>query len=190
MTLSTWRQRLHLTDNSDFKILITGTDTLEFFSCCSYLWYVFQRSLTNLPSSERAKLLPFNRYLEKMKRKILSFRREIYIPNSQCYILFFSISGYNFFCNHRFKKVTECLRFVAYISNRLLCTGGDDDEEEGAVVLSKKLDDKPVITPKWPTRVFAMECIRLILDVCKSHEQHTNLALARKIKDENSSGKS
>ena len=72
-----------------------------------------------------------------------------------------------------------------------LCKGGggdDDDGEEGAVVLSKKADDKFVITPKWPTRVFAMECIRMILQVCKSHQEHVDLALARKMKEENSSG--
>ena len=54
--------------------------------------------------------------------------------------------------------------------------------------MSQKRDDKPVITPKWPTRVFAMECIRMILDVCKNHNKHTDLALARKCKEENSSG--
>lgn len=61
--------------------------------------------------------------------------------------------------------------------------GEDDDVEEGAVVLSKKADDRPVITPRWPTRVFAMECIRMILDVCKVHANHMDLALARKLKE-------
>lgn len=67
-------------------------------------------------------------------------------------------------------------------------TGGEDDDgEEGAVVLSKKTDDKPVITPKWTSRVFAMQCFRMIFDVCKQHPQHMNLTIARKFKDENSS---
>ena len=64
--------------------------------------------------------------------------------------------------------------------------GDEDDEDE--IVLSSKADEKLVITPKWPTRVFAMECIRMILDVCKDHQEHMDLGLARKLKEINSNG--
>ena len=67
-------------------------------------------------------------------------------------------------------------------------TGDDDDGEEGSSVLAKKSDDKLVITPKWPTRVFAMECIRMILAACKNHPHHVDLAVARKLKATNNSG--
>lgn len=68
----------------------------------------------------------------------------------------------------------------------MFCLGDDDDEEEGQIV-SSKTEDKGFITPKWPNRVFAMECIRLILEVCKDRPEHIDLAQARKLK-ENSNG--
>lgn len=64
----------------------------------------------------------------------------------------------------------------------------DEDEEEGKIVVSSKAEQKPLITPKWPNRVFAMESIRLMLQVCKTFKEHVDLSHARKFK-ENSNGK-
>ena len=64
----------------------------------------------------------------------------------------------------------------------------DEDEEEGKIVVSNKAEQKPLITPKWPNRVFAMESIRLMLQVCKTFKEHVDLSHARKFK-ENSNGK-
>ena len=77
---------------------------------------------------------------------------------------------------------------VEYISMHSLIDGDDDDEEAGNIVLSTKKDDTQVITPKWPTRVFAMECTRMILKECQEHPRHMDMALVRKMKDENPSG--
>ena len=57
----------------------------------------------------------------------------------------------------------------------------DEDDEEGGQIVATKVDDKPNMTPKWPTRVFAMECTRMILDVCKNEEKHMNLSVARSL---------
>lgn len=61
----------------------------------------------------------------------------------------------------------------------------DDDGEEGNIVVSSKDPPQPTISPKWPTRVFAMECTRMILEVCKAHKEHTDLTHARLLKEKN-----
>ena len=66
--------------------------------------------------------------------------------------------------------------------------GDENDDEEGNIVDSSKTEIKPALSPKWPTRVFAMECTRMILEVCKDHKNHTDLAQARMLKDKNTSG--
>ncbi|XP_002158974.1 HEAT repeat-containing protein 5B isoform X1 [Hydra vulgaris] len=59
----------------------------------------------------------------------------------------------------------------------------EDEEEDGQIVLNSKSNDTPIITPKWPTRVFAMECLRMIIDVCKNYTEHMDLKEARKLKN-------
>lgn len=55
----------------------------------------------------------------------------------------------------------------------------EDEDEDRGLNLNEKPQDKSAITPKWTTRVFAMECIRMIIETCKQDPAHLNLALAR-----------
>ena len=64
----------------------------------------------------------------------------------------------------------------------------EDEDEDRGLNLNEKPQDKSTITPKWKTRVFAMECIRMIIDTCKQVPVHLDLALARE--KEQNSGKS
>ena len=57
---------------------------------------------------------------------------------------------------------------------------GDEDEEMSAKFTSE--EDKPAhtnITPRWPTKVFAVECSRKVYSVCKSTPAHFDLSLAQ-----------
>ena len=64
---------------------------------------------------------------------------------------------------------------------------GDFMGEKKAVNLIFTLMNVDHISIQWPTRVFAMECIRMILHECKKHSEHMDLQLARKMKEENTS---
>ena len=55
----------------------------------------------------------------------------------------------------------------------------DDEDEDRGLNLNEKPQEKSTITPKWKTRVFAMECIRMIIETCKQSPAHLDLALAR-----------
>ena len=53
-------------------------------------------------------------------------------------------------------------------------TTGESEESQRATKIS----------PRWPTKVFAVECSRKIYAVCKSDRAHFDLALAQKKKNE------
>ena len=53
-------------------------------------------------------------------------------------------------------------------------TTGESEESQRATKIS----------PRWPTKVFAVECSRKIYAVCKSDPAHFDLALAQKRKSE------
>jgi len=55
----------------------------------------------------------------------------------------------------------------------------EDEDEDRGLNLNEKPQEKSTITPKWKTRVFAMECIRMIIETCKQSPAHLDLALAR-----------
>ncbi|XP_070152954.1 HEAT repeat-containing protein 5B isoform X1 [Polyergus mexicanus] len=57
---------------------------------------------------------------------------------------------------------------------------GDDDQAEFHADESTK--QRPSITPRWPTRVFAAQCVRRIVAACVNNKQaHFDLALAKEM---------
>jgi len=46
----------------------------------------------------------------------------------------------------------------------------------------------PTVDPRWPTRVFATECIKKIIMVCQSKDAHFDLAQARTTRQETGEG--
>lgn len=46
----------------------------------------------------------------------------------------------------------------------------------------------PKVSPRWPTRIFATECVRKIIGVCESKRAHIDLALARELRQETGEG--
>lgn len=64
---------------------------------------------------------------------------------------------------------------------------GDDDQAEFHADESTK--QRPSITPRWPTRVFAAQCIRRIVAACVSDKQaHFDLALAKEMQQSKGKG--
>ena len=64
-------------------------------------------------------------------------------------------------------------------------TTKQDDDEDLAKFTTGVGDDMSsptVITPRWPTKVFAVECSRKIYTVCKSDPAHFDLSLAEEKK--------
>lgn len=59
-------------------------------------------------------------------------------------------------------------------------TEGDDDQVEFHADESTK--QRPTITPRWPTRVFAAQCVRKIVAACVNNKHaHFDLALAKEM---------
>ncbi|XP_034187118.1 HEAT repeat-containing protein 5B isoform X2 [Osmia lignaria lignaria] len=57
---------------------------------------------------------------------------------------------------------------------------GDDDQAEFHADESTK--QRPTITPRWPTRVFAAQCVRRIVTACVNNKQaHCDLSLAKEM---------
>lgn len=57
---------------------------------------------------------------------------------------------------------------------------GDDDQAEFRADESTK--QRPSVTPRWPTRVFAAQCVRRIIAACVNNKQaHFDLALAKEM---------
>ncbi|KAH9496165.1 HEAT repeat-containing protein 5B [Bulinus truncatus] len=67
-------------------------------------------------------------------------------------------------------------------------TGDNDDEEEGddIGVTFKAADPDvthPSVAPRWPTRVFAVECLMKIISSCEGGEGQFDLQLAKELKE-------
>ncbi|XP_033734296.1 HEAT repeat-containing protein 5B-like isoform X1 [Pecten maximus] len=61
----------------------------------------------------------------------------------------------------------------------------DEDEDEGAEFEFKAAEadvTHPTVAPRWPTRVFATDCLRKIIIACEVDETHYNLEKARELK--------
>ena len=59
----------------------------------------------------------------------------------------------------------------------------DEDDDEGLNVKHTDADvNRPTIAPRWPTRVFAIECMRKVMTACEGNETHFNLAAAKALK--------
>ena len=57
---------------------------------------------------------------------------------------------------------------------------GDDDQAEFHADESSK--QRQTVTPRWPTRVFAAQCVRRIVAACMSDRQaHLDLLLAKEM---------
>lgn len=63
---------------------------------------------------------------------------------------------------------------------------GDDDQAEFHAEESSK--QRQTISPRWPTRVFAAQCVRRIITACANDKQfHLDLTLAKEM--QNTKGK-
>jgi HEAT repeat-containing protein 5 len=89
---------------------------------------------------------------------------------------------------------------VACIDNLLLCgvteasalntpvedpdaAAKDEDDDEGLNVKHTDADaNRPTVAPRWPTRVFAIECMRKIMAACEGNDNHFNLAAAKALR--------
>ncbi|XP_061173824.1 HEAT repeat-containing protein 5B-like isoform X2 [Saccostrea echinata] len=60
----------------------------------------------------------------------------------------------------------------------------DDEEEDAGLEFKASAPDvtHPTVAPRWPTRVFATECLQKILLACEGIQAHFDLELAREIK--------
>lgn len=64
---------------------------------------------------------------------------------------------------------------------------GDDDQAEFHAEESTK--QRSTVTPRWPTRVFAAQCIRKIIAACDNDiPAHFDLALAKEMQSTNGKG--
>ena len=67
----------------------------------------------------------------------------------------------------------------------------EDDDEDAAKFTTGESEESQratKISPRWPTKVFAVECSRKIYAVCKSDPAHFDLSLAQKRKRERQGG--
>lgn len=73
-------------------------------------------------------------------------------------------------------------------------TGEDDAAEEdidegGGMTLNETPETHPKVAPRWPTRVFATECVRRVMAVCETKRAHFDLTLARELREKTGEGK-
>ena len=79
--------------------------------------------------------------------------------------------------------------FLKQFSEKQQQDDQDDEDEAGGLTLAKKPAEKQTVTPNWTTRVFAMECIRMIIETCKQNKAHLDLAYAREIQEKTQKSK-
>ncbi|EDV23758.1 uncharacterized protein TRIADDRAFT_26322 [Trichoplax adhaerens] len=65
----------------------------------------------------------------------------------------------------------------------------DDDDGEGTTddakfAVSSEPESHAAVAPRWPTRVFALECTRKIMDTCAEITEHLDMTLAHQMKQE------
>lgn len=65
---------------------------------------------------------------------------------------------------------------------------GEADEGGGMTAGEAPEETHPTVDPRWPTRVFATECIKKIIMVCQSRDAHFDLAQARTTRQETGEG--
>ena len=59
----------------------------------------------------------------------------------------------------------------------------DEEDDEGLNVRHTDADaSRPTVAPRWPTRVFAIECMRKVMAVCDGNENHFSLAMAKALR--------
>jgi len=59
----------------------------------------------------------------------------------------------------------------------------DEEDDEGLNVKHTDADvNRPTIAPRWPTRVFAIECMRKVMAACESNQNHFNLRTAKDLR--------
>ena len=59
----------------------------------------------------------------------------------------------------------------------------DDEDDEGLNVRHTDADaSRPTVAPRWPTRVFAIECMRKVMAVCDGNDNHFSLATAKALR--------
>ena len=66
-------------------------------------------------------------------------------------------------------------------------SGGGGEDEDVAKFTTGESEEAQLVTkiaPRWPSKVFAVECSRRIYAVCRSDQAHFDLSLARKKKSE------
>ena len=59
----------------------------------------------------------------------------------------------------------------------------DADDYESMQVQSTDLL-RPLVLPRWPTRVFAIECLLKVIATCENDKNHFDLAAARREKSQ------
>ena len=65
----------------------------------------------------------------------------------------------------------------------------EDVDEDGGMTLNEAPETHPKLAPRWPTRVFATECVRRIVAVCEGRRAHFDLQLARQLRDKTGEGR-
>ena len=65
---------------------------------------------------------------------------------------------------------------------------GEADEGGGMTAGEAPEETHPKVDPRWPTRVFATECIKKIVIVCQSRHAHFDLVQARATRQETGEG--
>ncbi|XP_059157278.1 HEAT repeat-containing protein 5B-like isoform X2 [Physella acuta] len=86
------------------------------------------------------------------------------------------------------KEVLSASTDATSAENELDDGGDNDDEEEGddIGVTFKAADPDithPSVAPRWPTRVFAVECLMKIISACEGGEGQFDLQLAKELKE-------
>jgi len=62
-------------------------------------------------------------------------------------------------------------------------TAKDEEDDEGLNVRHTDADaSRPTVAPRWPTRVFAIECMRKVMAICDGNENHFSLAAAKALR--------
>jgi len=65
----------------------------------------------------------------------------------------------------------------------------DDNDDDGLNVTHTDSDaSRPTVAPRWPTRVFAIDCMRKVMSVCDGNENHFSLATARALRQAGGKG--
>ena len=63
----------------------------------------------------------------------------------------------------------------------------DDDDEVGGLHVAKPEAElnASLVAPRWPTRVFAINCLLKVMAACEGDEVHFDLSLAKQLQQRN-----